>query len=81
MNEHEQLADLLDQLRRRIAASPRRSYTAAQARELIAGLERPNSPLSTGEKLSAVRSTLRTYQRGLQYTDPTLEHPGERERE
>jgi hypothetical protein len=64
-----ELQDALENLRRRIASAPARSHTAGQARNLIARLEKPNCPLSTAEKLSTIKDTLRRFRDGIQYVD------------
>lgn len=70
-----ELAGLSDRLRQRIAASPKRSYIAAQARQLLDDLESPYCSLTTAAKLDAVQEALRTYQHGLQYADPQRHGP------
>ncbi len=78
LDQLEQLADLTERLRRRIATSPKLSYTAQRAEELLTALKRPDSPLSLSEKVEALKTTLREYQRGLQFTDLMHQHPGDR---
>ncbi len=73
--EHEKLAELTERLQRRIATSPPRSETARAARRQLDNFENPDCPLSTAQKLQAVRDTLRNYQRGLQFSDPVLYPP------
>jgi chromosome segregation ATPase len=64
-----ELQDALENLRRRIASAPARSHTAGQAQRLITFVTSPNCPLSTAERLSAIKDTLRTFRDGLQYSD------------
>ncbi len=77
MNEQQVYQELAERLRRRIASSPKRSYTAKQAQQQLQSLEESEN-LTIAEKIAAVRDTLREYQIGLDYTDSQLEHPGER---
>jgi hypothetical protein len=79
--EQEQLAEMLDRLRRLIAKSHARSHTAEQARNLITSVSSPSCPLSTAAKLRTVRDTLRSYKDGLQYSDLIRHHPGDRHRD
>ncbi len=79
MNEQQQqLEDLTARLRRRIASAPPLSWTAREAAAQLADLEHPNCPLSVAQKLRAVRDTLRSFKRGLQFNDPIRHHPGDR---
>jgi chromosome segregation ATPase len=70
-----ELQDALENLRRRIASAPARSHTAGQAQRLITFVTSPNCPLSTAEKLSTIKDTLRTFRDGVQYVDSTLYGP------
>ena len=74
----QQYQDALARLRARITSSPRRSWTAAQARRLIDNLEGPRSTFTIAERLRAVNDALAAYQRGLDFTDAIQFHPGDR---
>ncbi len=68
------LADLTEQLRRRIATAPRNSHTAKTAAAQIADLERMVG-LTLEQKAAAVRETLRTFHRDVQTLDPIHHAP------
>jgi hypothetical protein len=74
----QQLEDSIASLRGLIAASPKLSATAASARRLIENVTVP-SALTTAQKLSAVRETLRGYA-NARLVDNILDHPGDRRR-
>jgi hypothetical protein len=78
MNEQQQLADLTTRLQARIASAPAHSHTAAQAAAQLADFADPDCPLSTAQKCRALADTLRGFKRGLEYSDATLHHPGDR---
>jgi hypothetical protein len=78
MTEKERLQDLTARLRNRISAAPALSYTARAAQRQLDAFERPGAGFTTAQKIAALTSTLRDFTRGLQFTDPTLEHPGDR---
>jgi hypothetical protein len=63
------LVDLTEQLRRRIAAAPKGSFTAQQAADQIDDLERV-AGLTPEQKAAALRQTLRDFGRNLQFSDP-----------
>lgn len=76
-----QFQEQLERLRARIAASPRRSWTAQECRDLIDYLTSPSCPLDGGERLAAVTKANRDFERGLQITDASHRHPGDRPRD
>ncbi len=69
-----QLADITDQLRRRIATAPRNSHAAQQAAAQIDDLERVVG-LSPEQKAAALRQTLRDFGRDVQFGDPIHHAP------
>lgn len=77
-DSEQQLHDLLDRLRLRIATAPKLSYTAKQADDLVIFVTSPACTLSTAQKCRALADTLRGFKRGLEYSDATLHHPGDR---
>jgi hypothetical protein len=81
MTEPQHLEELTARLRKRIATAPRFSYTAERAADQLANFERPSCTLTDAQKIAALTTTLRDFQRGLQFTDPVLEHPGDRKRD
>lgn len=77
MTEQDQLDELTDRLHRRIATSPPHSHTARVAQQQLDTFERAGSGFTTAEKVAALTTTLRSYQRGLQLEN-ILHHPGDR---
>ncbi len=69
-----ELETLTEQLRRRIAAAPKNSHTAAAAAAQIDDLERMVG-LTPEQKCAALRETLRTFRQNLQLTDAILHAP------
>ncbi len=74
----QQLEDSIASLRGLIAASPKLSATAANARRLIENVT-TESRLTTTQKLEAVREVLRGYATA-RLVDNVLDHPGDRPR-
>jgi hypothetical protein len=77
-SDEQKLEDAIATLRALIAASPKLSATAANARRLIENVT-AESALTTAQKLEALRETLRGYAHA-RLVDNVLSHPGDRRR-